>query len=89
MPETSGKIYIDSGIVEKMELSSGFESEALLFLIGASILHETVHWGDWDYDHVQFEGDEEIGNVFETWVYGETIEEGNAEKKLLLWKKKK
>ena len=82
-PQTSNKLYLDKSLAEEMESSSGIKSEALLFLVAVTILHETVHLGDLNFDNKKWEF--EAGNTFERYVYGEMINEGNAQKHLELW----
>ena len=54
-------------LVDQFERSSG--GNVLLQTIGATILHELVHWGD-DQDGVDYPGEE--GELFEKHVYNLT-----------------
>jgi len=55
---------LHKSLVEKFEKSSG--DRVLLKTVGATILHELVHWGD-DQDGVDYPGEE--GELFEKHVY--------------------
>jgi hypothetical protein len=48
---------------------------AFLFFLGTTILHEYVHYGDFQ-DGVQYPGEE--GDLFELYVYGENVGSENA-----------
>jgi zincin-like metallopeptidase toxin 3 of polymorphic toxin system len=64
----SNEIRISRSLVEEFENSGGSKKSTLL--LGATILHELVHWGD-DQDGKDIPGEE--GNLFETSAYGMVI----------------
>lgn len=60
----SNELRIHKSLVEKFEKSSG--DRILLRTLGATILHELVHWGD-DQDGIDYPGEE--GELFEKHIY--------------------
>lgn len=70
-------IYLDIDYVNTLERyynSQGLE-DAWLFLLGVTILHEYVHFGD-HIDSIDYPGEE--GSVFELKVYGHQVNTTNA-----------
>lgn len=70
-------IYLDIDYVNSLENSTAtqYEQDAFLFFLGTTILHEYVHYGDFQ-DGVQYPGEE--GILFELYVYGENVSSENA-----------
>jgi hypothetical protein len=60
----SNELRLHKSLVERFEKSSG--DMVLLRTVGATILHELVHWGD-DQDGIDYPGEE--GSLFEKHVY--------------------
>ncbi|NOY83794.1 MAG: hypothetical protein GXO96_03025 [Nitrospirae bacterium] len=60
----SNELRLHKSLVEKFEKSSG--DRILLRTLGATILHELVHWGD-DQDGIDYPGEE--GELFEKHIY--------------------
>lgn len=91
-----GKFYPNSGsqilniqqnLIENLEKAKGADRDAYLFLVGVTILHEYVHYGD-DQDGVDYPGEE--GNLFETAAYGQVVNgKADASKLIEAYKKKK
>ncbi|GAB3230171.1 hypothetical protein GCM10027454_32050 [Algoriphagus aestuariicola] len=75
-PTHPNRLFIDEDLVMELETGSSImNSDALIFLIGVSILHEYVHYGDFNqgvYNEI------EEGNLFEESVYGTRITRSNA-----------
>jgi hypothetical protein len=73
-PDThSNEIRISKGIVEDFEAGRGVrktKSGKNVYLVGVTLLHELVHWGD-DKDGIDRAGEE--GEEFEMRVYGQVI----------------
>ena len=60
----SNELRLHKSLVERFEKSS--KDRVLLQTVGATVLHELVHWGD-DQDGVDYPGEE--GELFEKHVY--------------------
>jgi len=69
----SNEIRLDKGIVEEFEAGRGWRNARAgrVLLVGTTILHELVHWGD-DQDGIDRPGEE--GVEFEIRVYGSDID---------------
>lgn len=74
---TPNTLYIDIDLVLDMENSTPNSNlaNAFAFLVGVTILHEYVHFGD-NIDGVDYPGEE--GELFETDVYGQSVTRSNA-----------
>ncbi|MBK1716054.1 hypothetical protein [Thiocystis violacea] len=74
-PDTnSNEIRINKGLVEDFEAGRGVrktKSGKNVYLVGVTLLHELVHWGD-DKDGIDRAGEE--GEEFERRVYGQVID---------------
>lgn len=70
-------LHLDIDYVNKLENSTASQGEkdAFLFYLGTTILHEYVHYGDFQ-DGVQLPFEE--GIRFELYVYGENVNSENA-----------
>lgn len=70
-------LHLDIDYVNKLENSTASQDEkdAFLFYLGTTILHEYVHYGDFQ-DGVQLPFEE--GIRFELYVYGENVNSENA-----------
>lgn len=68
----SNEIRIDKTDVEEFEAGRGIRNARAgkVYLVGVTLLHELVHWGD-DQDGVDRPGEE--GEEFERKVYGKVI----------------
>ncbi len=68
----SNEIRIDKAMVEEFEAGTGKREARAgkVYLVGVTILHELVHWGD-DQDGIDRAGEE--GEEFEQMVYGSVI----------------
>jgi hypothetical protein len=81
---SNNTIYIASDIIEILNNATGEDREAALFLVISLLLHETVHFGDWQhgdsYDNEACRYDEngiykdqkngsDYGHLFQTEVY--------------------
>lgn len=68
----SNEIRIETAIVKEFEGGKGrrVAKAGNVFLVGVTLLHELVHWGD-DQDGVDRPGEE--GEEFEKLVYGKVI----------------
>jgi len=68
----SNEIRIDQALVENFERNIGirYVNNKNVYLVGVTILHELVHWGD-DQDGVDRPGEE--GAEFERAIYGRVI----------------
>jgi len=69
----SNEIRIDKGVVEDFEAGRGVRRTSRgrkVFLVGVTLLHELIHWGD-DKDGIDRPGEE--GNEFEIRIYGKII----------------
>lgn len=68
----SNEIRLDTDMVEEFEGGGGLRNARAgrVYLVGVTILHELVHWGD-DQDGVDRPGEE--GEEFERKVYGRVI----------------
>jgi len=73
-------LYIDIDLVNSMENTNpGSESaDSFIFLIGVTILHEFVHYGDYNYNGDTWNYPQEEGLLFEQDVYGQTVWLQNA-----------
>jgi hypothetical protein len=71
-------LFIDIDLVNDLESSKGRGNlaDSFSFLMGVTILHEYVHFGD-NYDGKDYPGEE--GSLFETDVYGQTVNRTNAQ----------
>ena len=61
-----------------LDLENGSDlmsSDALIFLLGVTVLHEYVHFGDYNQG---VNNDMEEGSYFEELVYGTTVVRENA-----------
>lgn len=70
------KINLDIDFVEKLESSivSTEGADALSFLMGITIMHEFVHYGDYNYQGDLYRGSgQEEGYWYEYRVYGQII----------------
>jgi Metallopeptidase toxin 3 len=69
----SNEIRIETKIVKDFEKGKGVRvaKAGNVFLVGVTLLHELVHWGD-DQDGIDRLGEE--GAEFETLVYGKVID---------------
>lgn len=76
-PKEPDVIHVDIDYVNRLENSnaSQYEQDAFLFYLGTTLLHEYVHYGDFQ-DGVQHPGEE--GIIFEIMVYGENVNSSNA-----------
>lgn len=77
-------LRLNEYLINKLETATGDQRDALLFLIAVTVLHEYVHYGDNKKDN-KMEG-ERVTKNFEMDVYGEIINESNAQQKIELWK---
>jgi hypothetical protein len=69
----SNEIRIDKSIVEDFEAGRGIrktKSGKSVYLVGVTLLHELIHWGD-DKDGIDRPGEE--GEEFERRIYGKVI----------------
>ena len=73
--ESKSTLNLDSDYVSRLETSSNLNSEIALFIIGVTILHEYVHYGD-AKDGVHQEIEE--GDQFEIATYGTIIDFNTA-----------
>ncbi|TVZ16486.1 hypothetical protein [Maribacter sp. MAR_2009_72] len=78
--ETPNKIILDLDLVNYLEnsVSSSQYGETILFVVGVSVLHEAVHYGDFTYNNNYWQGrndclDGEEGWLFEESVYGTNV----------------
>jgi RHS repeat-associated protein len=76
-------INVSEDLIKKLESAlSNEDAEAVLFVTGVTILHETVHLGDnkdgVDYDATNVDENGEEGNAFEKTAYGKVINSSNA-----------
>lgn len=71
-------IYLDIDLVNDMENSviGSDMGDAFAFLLGATLLHELVHLGDWK-DGSDYPGEE--GQLFEKDIYGKSVWRNNAQ----------
>lgn len=72
-PDTgSNEIRLDTDMVREFENGGGWRNARAgrVLLVGVTILHELIHWGD-DQDGVDRPGEE--GEEFERRVYGKVI----------------
>ncbi len=71
-------LYLDIDFVNRLENEEfpdqAFE-DAYLFFLSVTILHEYVHYGDY-LNGNNYQYPQEEGNMFETRVYGEDINQG-------------
>jgi hypothetical protein len=80
-------LNIDEDTVKKLENAKGNDRDIYLFLVGETILHEYIHYGD-DQDGIDYPGEE--GDLFEQEVYGQDINGYSSAKKVVeAYKKKK
>ncbi|EAY28050.1 eCIS core domain-containing protein [Microscilla marina] len=80
-------LNIDEDTVKELENAKGNDRDIYLFLVGETILHEYIHYGD-DQDGVDYPGEE--GDLFEKEVYGQDISGYDSAKKVVeAYKKKK
>ncbi|WP_299462328.1 hypothetical protein [uncultured Microscilla sp.] len=83
----SQELNIDEDTVKELENAKGNDRDIYLFLVGETILHEYIHYGD-DQDGVDYPGEE--GDLFEKEVYGQDINGYDSAKKVVeAYKKKK
>lgn len=68
----SNEIRLDTDMVKEFEAGRGLRQARAgrVYLVGVTILHELIHWGD-DQDGVDRPGEE--GEEFERKVYGKVI----------------
>ncbi|EPR74065.1 hypothetical protein ADIWIN_0874 [Winogradskyella psychrotolerans RS-3] len=71
-------LYIDIDLVNDLENSTpnSVLANSFAFLVGVTILHEYVHYGD-NLDGTDYPGEE--GQLFEEDVYGQTVWRSNAQ----------
>ena len=76
-PKEPNVLHIDIDYANKLEngTATQYEKDAFLFYLGTTILHEYVHYGDFQ-DGVDYPGEE--GKLFEILVYGENVGSENA-----------
>ncbi|WP_213520793.1 hypothetical protein [Nonlabens sp.] len=74
-------LYLDIDLVNLLETStSGTDlADAMAFLIGVTILHEFVHYGDYNNNGDAWQYPQEEGLLFENDVYGQSVWIQNAE----------
>ncbi len=75
--DTPNRINIDIDWVNELEnqISIQSEEDAFLFFLGTTVLHEFVHWGDFNQG---FEYPGEEGRLFEIRAYGENVQPDRA-----------
>lgn len=82
-PETPNTLYLNKNYVDGLEhnTSSQYEADALLFFIGVTILHEYVHYGDYENGNVYnfYGGPNDEGDIFEAKAYGSDLNVLNYE----------
>jgi hypothetical protein len=68
----SNEIRLDENLVKEFEAGRGLRNARAgrVYLVGVTLLHELVHWGD-DQDGIDRPGEE--GEEFERMVYGSVI----------------
>lgn len=71
-----GGIGIDIDMVQKLESANLDDREQLLFLVGVTILHETVHWG-FDLNKLPIRTTKDEGVFFEKKAYGAKVTVNN------------
>jgi RHS repeat-associated protein len=70
-PHGTSNLLIQKDLIELLEKATGMEREAVLFLVGVTILHEFVHYGDGqDGEYISYP---EKGEDFEKDAYGTVI----------------
>lgn len=73
-----------------MEIATGANRDALLFLLAVSLLHEYTHYGD-DQDGVDYigaVGNGEEGEAFELTAYGQVVSGLNAIQIIEQWRQR-
>lgn len=78
----SKTVKLNETYAREFERLKGKDSYIMMFIIGITLLHELVHYGD-DQDGIDTPGEE--GEMFENYVYGEFIGKSNAKSKLQKW----
>ncbi|SDQ11895.1 hypothetical protein [Flagellimonas zhangzhouensis] len=76
-PENPNKIFLDIDYVAQLENGTLIENDndAAIFFLGTTILHEYVHYGDYN-NGFDYPGEE--GRKFEIMVYGNNVQPDNA-----------
>ena len=76
-PENPNKIFLDIDYVTQLENGTLIENDndAAIFFLGTTILHEYVHYGDYN-NGFDYPGEE--GRKFEIMVYGNNVQPDNA-----------
>ncbi|MGB3606424.1 hypothetical protein [Psychroserpens sp.] len=76
----TSSIYLDIDLVNQLEnsISNTSLANAFAFLIGVTILHEYVHYGDYNYNGDLWQFPQEEGLLFENDVYGQSVWIHNA-----------
>ncbi|WP_162623300.1 hypothetical protein [Confluentibacter sediminis] len=74
-------LYLDIDLVNQLENTTPNSNlaNAFAFLIGVTILHEYVHYGDYNYNGDAWQYPQEEGLLFENDVYGQSVWISNAE----------
>jgi hypothetical protein len=74
-------LYLDVDLVNQLESTTPGTSlaDAFAFLMGVTVLHEYVHYGDYNYNGDHWQYPQEEGLLFEIDVYGQTVWIQNAE----------
>ena len=74
-------LYLDIDLVNQLESTTPNSNlaNAFAFLIGVTVLHEYVHYGDYNYNGDFWQYPQEEGLLFETDVYGQSVWIHNAE----------
>ncbi len=74
-------LYLDIDLVNQLENTTPNSSlaNAFAFLIGVTVLHEYVHYGDYNYNRDTWQYPQEEGLLFENDVYGQSVWIHNAE----------
>lgn len=73
--------FLDIDLVNQLENSTPNSNlaNAFVFLIGVTILHEYVHYGDYNFNEDTWLYPQEEGLLFEKDVYGQSVWISNAE----------
>ena len=76
--ENPDNIYLDIDYVNLIEDGNVTETDddAYIFFLGTTILHELVHWGEFNNENFTYEGEE--GRHFEFRVYNANVNPDNA-----------
>lgn len=74
-------LYLDIDLVNQLENTTPNSNlaNAFAFLIGVTVLHEYVHYGDYNYNGDTWQYPQEEGLLFENDVYGQSVWISNAE----------